>query len=221
MIAAHVSDTHGQFPLVPLEAEVIIHSGDMLPNTSYGNVEVEIPFQISWINKNITKYKEWVAGRFLIFSSGNHDYVDPVPILRSHGIDAVNIDMRHFEHEGLVFYGFPWIPHIQGMWNFECDNEVMERRIRRLRDDLASRPVDVLVAHAPPFGCRDFYEGFHVGNRHLKDLLRTGLSSRKIHTPSWVFSGHIHEDNGYDKFDNVEISNAATTVRLIEFGAKT
>ena len=92
MLLCHVSDTHGFFPDLPPEAEVIVHSGDGMPNSSRGNLKVEPRFQSEWVRKNVETYKKWLGGRPLIYLEGNHCFIDPISILREAGIDAVSDD---------------------------------------------------------------------------------------------------------------------------------
>jgi Icc-related predicted phosphoesterase len=216
MIVAHVSDTHGQFPLIPKCAEVVVHSGDMLPNMSRGNLDIEIPFQTSWVSRNVEKYRKWLGDRPMIASLGNHDFIDPVVILRKAGMKTVNIDLRHYTYNDVTFYGFPFIPYIKGEWHLECRPEDMLRHIRRLADEFATKPINVLVAHCPPRGVRDCYEGEHVGNHPLLDFITYGLDAKGLTPPRWIFSGHIHQDNGRGDCGDIKVSNAATVVRLIE-----
>lgn len=212
MKICHTSDTHGTFPSLAADCTVVVHSGDMLPNMSRGLVDVEVKFQTAWVEKNIEQYKSWLGDRTLLFSSGNHDFIDPTVILRRFGLKAINLDLRHFEHAGITFLGFPFVPYIRGEWNFECDSDVMSRRIRRLKDFLLEKRVDVLVAHCPPRGCLDIVENIREGNNQLTWLLDYGLEDDK-YIPAWILSGHFHECVGEAETDFYKVSNAACVVR--------
>lgn len=220
---AHVSDSHSTHPFLPKDAELIIHSGDWLPNVSRGNMEREIPFQKHWVKQYIPKIKRWLDDRPLIFSSGNHEFIDPVLILQEHGIEAYNINSTTFEYNGFVFYGFPFIPYIAGEWSGECTVPMMLNEVRTLKDAILNsnyvkNPIDVLVAHCPPYGVLD--EGYgkeSIGNRQMVDLFNYGFEeSEKVILPRYYLTGHCHDSGGQvetiSEWQDMIISNAATTV---------
>lgn len=235
MLIAHVSDSHSRLVPIPEQAEIIVHSGDFLPNSmrdfydDSAKISIEQNFQRKWVEKSIDALKEWIGPRKFIFSSGNHDFCDPTRIMREAGIDAINIDGRVVEYEGLTLYGFPFIPWIGGEWNFECEPETMRRRIRMLDDVLKENTIDILVAHCPPYGiqdCRivtrliDDSIGFtdqKCGNIQLTDLL---MYMEEKHLPRYVFSGHLHPHYGITSEMGITFSNAATTINLIEVEKK-
>lgn len=225
----HISDNHSRFPHLR-DCDVVIHSGDFLPNASRGRLDIEIPFQTEWIRKNEKILKFWLQGKKFIFCSGNHDFIDPIPLLIEMGIDAVNITNAHHEHLGVRYYGFPFIPILDREWNYERDVQEMGREIRRLKDELA-KGVDVLVCHAPPHGILDsnFYVpigrnreelvdyGDRCGNSLLTNLLSYDLPNMPFHDrPQYLLCGHIHEHNGVVETLGLTISNAATTAHVIE-----
>src|ERR1035437_9703982 len=106
---AHVSDTHGQsWPEIPDECDMVIHSGDGMPNASRGNVEIEIPFQTKWVKNNVENYRKWLKGKPLLYCQGNHCFINPCPILNENGIETIDLTNKIGLYKGIVFYGFPF-----------------------------------------------------------------------------------------------------------------
>jgi Icc-related predicted phosphoesterase len=225
---SHCSDNHGHLtPLSPL-ASLIVCSGDFLPNEAKGPSEVafkrEVEYQEFWVRQNISDIAEWLSGRPLLFSSGNHDFIDPCPILREFGLDAINIDNKIVEHSGRRFYGFPFVPWIQGRWNFELVIKDMVSKVEEMGKVCNEGRVDILVAHCPPYGILDeltgFYWGTHGGNTSLANLINYQWM------PEFILSGHFHDAAGirlltraHSQIDiqmNCIVSNAATKVHTFE-----
>lgn len=226
-IATHVSDTHGRFPILPENKNVVIHSGDMLPNATRGET-TEPAYQQQWVRDHIDDYRQWLDGRKLIYCAGNHDFTDPIEILIDNGIDAVNITNKLHTHEGVTLYGFPYIPEIVREWKYEANPYEMQQRIRKLKDVIEQHNVDVLVTHCPPYGLLDSnfvirYDdsiissyGQHCGNRHLSDYLSYGIENIPLHKrPRYLLCGHVHEHYGFEEALDLTISNAATRVHTI------
>lgn len=234
MLVAHVSDTHSTFPTIPQEAEIIVHSGDLLPNKTRGIREVEERYQTEWVINNLSLFKEWIKNKRFFFSAGNHDYIDLCKILRKENILATDITNCIHEYKGIKFYGFPYIPWIDGEWNYECRSQEMQEKVKKLRSTLY-KGVDVLVCHCPPYGIldsnfviRDYAEDSletlfipdwaeHIGNIHLTNLISYDIEDLpKDLWPKYLFCGHCHEHWGYDDLYGIKVSNAATKVNLIE-----
>lgn len=225
----HVSDNHSTFPNLPKGGELVVCSGDFLPNATRGDREIEEPYQIDWLKKRLLTVKEWVGDRKFLFCSGNHDFIDPCELMQSVGIDTVNITNAHYEHKGVKFYGFPYIPWICGEWNNECRAPEMSIKINELKYALTSG-VDVLVTHSPPHGVLDANATQRIGrtvlpapwaefcgNTFLTNLLSYGVESiPKNIRPKYLLCGHIHESNGWADVFGLTISQAATTVHTVE-----
>ena len=217
MKIAHVSDTHGQlWPEIPDECDFVVHSGDGIPNASRGNLQIEIPFQTKWITDNIENYRKWLKGKTLLYCQGNHCFIDACEVLNHHNIPAIDLTNKVIEHQGIIFYGFPYINYIAGEWNHErllqdLNNEMqyMKERIKE-----AGLGLDILVAHAPPWGICDTYAGMHLGN----SLLTNEITYQQLDPmPKHIFCGHIHEAGGFGELFDVKISQAATLVHVIEY----
>lgn len=226
MKIAHVSDNHSTFPIIPNEADIIVHSGDWLPNISRGRLDIEPRHQEAWIKQNIEKIKNWIGKKPFLFSPGNHDFFPPCGLLRQHGIEAYDITDRVFQYAGKRFFGFPYISYIAGEWAYESQPDEMARHIRRLKDYFIDDGIDILVAHEPPYGVLDCliaarnssgvvtYCEQHRGNRQLSNLFSYVLDEDKF--PSHILSGHYHGHYGISEEWGITISNAATTVNLLE-----
>jgi Icc-related predicted phosphoesterase len=200
---------------VEQDFDVMVHSGDLLPNWSRGIWTIEKSHQPQWLLEN-TKFMwhNWVGhGQPLLLCSGNHDFIDPVPIMRDSGIDAHNINGRPYTHEGIRFYGFPWVPAWTHEWNFEIDPKEMSEHVGRLREHLEQGLVDVIVAHSPIYGMldRNAY-GERCGNKHMKEMLR----ALTVPLPKAYLHGHIHEaGGGVNTYRGMTIMNNALTNRTL------
>lgn len=215
MLTSHVSDTHGYFPDLHKEAEIIIHSGDLCPNKTRGNRSIEIPYQSEWVKGNAKTFKDWIGDRPFLLSYGNHDFSPYIcRILQLEGINAINITNTKVTLNGVRYFGFPHIPYIEGEWNCESTVPQMQKEIRRLKDELESG-IDILVAHSPIAGILDLNSDYErCGNRQMADLFNYMLDDK--FWPKAYLCGHIHQDHGISSLGDMIISNAATTVNLIE-----
>ena len=78
MKIAHFSDIHGHLDKIFAQdlagVDVVVNSGDFMPNVSRGETEKEIPFQAKWFEKHIRKIVDWLDGRPFVSVMGNHDY---------------------------------------------------------------------------------------------------------------------------------------------------
>jgi Icc-related predicted phosphoesterase len=217
----HVSDNHGYFPELQGEFDVVIHSGDLFPNHSFGPkrhwsiMEMEKAFQTDWINNRAETIKEWVKEKPFLFCSGNHDFVDPCPTLNEAGLTAINLNDKVTEFEGLTLYGFPWVPFIEGGWNFELMDVEMRVEIDRMFEKLLhrnSRP-DILVTHSPPYGKLDLCRpAGRLGNQFLANAISYSFEQ----LPKLLLCGHIHSGYGIDQIDDCTVSNGAIGDLLVQ-----
>lgn len=211
----HVSDTHGYFPTLPTEGKIVIHSGDLCPNKTRGHRETEVKYQSEWVKKNALTFKDWIGDRPFLFCMGNHDFTPYVcRILREVGIDAVDITSTRYVRDGVRYYGFPFIPYIEGEWNGEMFPSQMQREVDHLQEEL-EKGVDILVAHAPIANILDC-EGVneHWGISHMANMFSYKLDEKNW--PKAYLCGHVHGNHGTTHLDKMLISNAATTVHLVE-----
>lgn len=207
----HVSDTHGCMPVLSTAGDVIVHSGDMMPNKSFANKPIEHAFQRMWTEDNAAKLASWIGKRPFLYTPGNHDYYDPCPLLREAGVDAHLLCDSGMSLEGVAFWGFPWTNMFWG-WNWMCEKPEMFRRVGGLVDQLEANKVDVLISHGPMFGVLDRNSD---GTRCGSEELRRGLQ-RVSRPPKLVLHGHIHEAAGLQGWSRgVIVSNAACTQRVV------
>lgn len=202
----HISDTHKTFPRLPKLAkeDIVVHSGDMFS---------EQECQEDWLRSNLNRFYSWLNPAKFVFSAGNHDRIDPISLLQSIGLEAYNITNQHLILNGIHFYGFPFIKYINGEWNYEKDSYQMFEEVEKLKIEL-NKGIQVLVAHAPPDGILDQdIAGNHHGNPSLANLLlyHDGI------LPKYILAGHLHPSYGFAEVCGVKISNAATTVNVINY----
>ncbi len=217
----HVSDTHSAFIILPKEWDFMIHSGDFLPNfhfdigTGRRNLSLEIEAQEQWVEENVDIFKWWLQDRPFLFSAGNHDFIDPCPILQAHGINAISLTNQFVTFEGLTFYGYPYVPALPGrwagFWNYECSAEGLKNTL----DDMikvTGSSFDILVAHAPPFGILDMtHSREHIGNTALINYL-----DYDVLNVNYILSGHVHESAGRVKYNNTVINQSACRASIVE-----
>ena len=213
----HCSDWHGQLSIDSEDCDIIICSGDLLPNKSRGKLEIEVPFQTDWVNKNIDKFVALIGSKRFLFCSGNHDFIDPCPILKNAGLNAININDSFVEIEDIKFFGFPWVPFIANEWNFELLDADLGLKTQSILGSIISQ-IDVLVCHCPPYGFRDSEGGRMFGNSYLSSLLYYGCEK----WPRLILTGHLHGGFGTVEMPNGEtrgqciVSNAACGVIKLE-----
>jgi Icc-related predicted phosphoesterase len=221
MRLCHVSDTHGKFPRLYGRYDAVIHTGDLLPNSHHvftGNRNLEMAFQLQWIRDNINEFKSWLGGHPLLYVPGNHDFIDSNLLefeLRSVGLEVFNLTDKVLTFQGVNFYGFPYVPSINGMWNYERELPEMQKEVDKMVLELNKTYVDVLACHAPPYKQLDLTMGNEVvGCQVMATALDYKINKDML--PSYFLCGHIHEANGMSVRNGMMVSNAATTRHIIE-----
>ncbi len=238
MIICHSSDQHGFqykvdgevvsiFPDIKEEFDVFVCSGDMLPNLVWGCnnkpdlLPYEIKYQENWCRKYAEDINKWSHNKPFLFSSGNHDFINPCKILKEHGVNAIDLDNKVVEFMDYSWYGFPYVPFFGDNWNHERNAQDMftecNRMLNRLKNSGKENKLDILVAHAPLMGLLDLAGREHIGNAQLLNT----LMYRMKNLSQLYLCGHCHQNGGeivwLDNDDGAEmlISNAATTYRII------
>jgi Icc-related predicted phosphoesterase len=228
----HVSDTHGYFPELPGEFDAVVCSGDFFPyneSNSFGRRAIELEpnrtvakrkaeqeFQKGWLFNRIDTFREWVEGKPVVWSSGNHDFFNPCRMLNDHGIEAIDLDNNVVEYKDYVWYGFPYVTMIRNCWNHERDNSDLKREVeifvQRLKEHGKLDKLDILVAHCPPNNVLDSVggvEGYgdrrNIGNKFMHSALFYQLQRQ----PKLYLCGHAHPSNGLEKMGEITVSNAA------------
>ena len=202
MRAVHVSDTHGTFPKLPKDADLVLHTGDFCPNFVVLDRRVEAEQQEHWLRRKRFTIAKWLDGRPLIVVQGNHDFTQIT------GPNVKDITRGTHELQGLKFFGFPWVcPDRYSQWNWVTSEAGITLATSEIPDG-----TDVLMCHSPPYGCLDMCPGGNIGNPAL--LLRlAGMNN----PPKWLLCGHVHESGGgVTRVGSTTIVNSATTMRVIE-----
>ncbi len=216
----HVSDTHGFFPKLLGKFDMVVHSGDFFPNSQFvwSNKVREMEFQYQWLESKIPVMKEWLQNHPFLFTLGNHDFLSAefmAQILNAAGIKSFCLHDKITNLDGINFYGFPYIPNINGVWNYERSLDQMVPHIDLLSETLNQTYVDVLVSHPPPYKCLDLSNGNEfLGSTALSNALDFKIAQEML--PSVIMFGHIHEAQGVSMRNGMLCSNAATTQRIIE-----
>ena len=162
--------------------------------------------------------KQQLQGHPYLFILGNHDFVDPQwmeSFLQSEGIDAHNLTDQVVTFQGVNFYGFPYVPAINGMWNYEREIPEMQKQIEPLVEALNKNYVDVLACHAPIYKVLDLSMGNEIlGSTVIAEALDYKIA--RDMQPAYYCHGHIHEAAGISIRNHMLVSNAATTHLIIE-----
>ena len=217
----HVSDTHGKFPRLYGRYDAVIHTGDLFPNSHHcfnGNKNQEMSFQLKWLRENMGEIKGWLQGHPFLYVPGNHDFLNSSLMefeMRSVGLEAFDLTDKMLMFRGVNFYGFPYVPHISGMWNYERELPEMTKEVDKMVDVINNNYVDVLACHGPPYKMLDLTMGNEiVGNQAMNTALDYKIKKEML--PSYYLCGHIHEANGISERNGMVVSNAATTRHIIE-----
>lgn len=212
----HVSDTHGTFPRLLGTFDCVVHTGDMSPNFQMDSHEATK--QMYWWEEKVEIIKRWLNGRPWLFTLGNHDFMNGYwleAMLLSHGINAKCLHDQVHCHEGVNFYGFPYIPPIDGRWAYESTVSEMATHLDTMGQFLNAGYVDVIAAHAPPGGYLDLsFSNQRWGNSQMNSFLDYTLAKEMI--PAYYLCGHIHEAHGLMMRGDMLISNAAVTHHVLE-----
>jgi len=178
-------------------------------------------FQLQWLRDNKDNIKQWLNSHELIYVPGNHDFLHPDLMeheLQQAGIQAYGVADRLLTREGITYYGFPYVPTIDGSWNYERDLPEMQKEVDKMVETLNKTKVDILCCHAPPHGVLDLSYGNEVlGSTVIANALDYKIAPDML--PDYYLCGHIHEANGLCMRNGVLVSNAATTYQVIEVGS--
>jgi Icc-related predicted phosphoesterase len=225
----HFSDSHGRVP-APGEGvsyDLVVCSGDLGPDRYTRkeermrlNLPICLPaspaYQERWYRQSIGKFQTLIGSRPFLHCPGNHDFFDPVPVLREAGIDAHNLTDRVVEACGIRFYGFPYVPWCGGAYNFELNKTAMEMKVEELVQLIHADAFDVLVAHCPPWQVLDkAKDGQQYGNPFMLRALVELAQNAPEKLPKSYLCGHVHAGFGDGDFKGMYVSNAATRWRLI------
>jgi len=220
----HVSDNHGILRPLYGNYNLIVHSGDFFPDPPGKPIfKKEIgKWQLEWLEDNIEDFIKWVGNNPFLFTLGNHDHADPNEVeslLKSYGITAFCLHDIIFKFKDIVFYGFPYVPYINGQFAYELNSTDMLKAVKYMVDKINNAPysnlVNVLVCHCPPFKILDLsYSKANLGNTAMLDAINLNIKSNRL--PEYYLTGHVHNSAGIIYKNNILFSNAATTRHIIE-----
>lgn len=220
----HTSDLHGFLPDFKGNFDIIINSGDWLPDfPDYlwcGNKIKSAEAQAEWLHLNANYIKDWIQDKPYFFIGGNHDLLSAdkmEEILRQNKIDAYNLEDKIVSYHNINLYGFPYVPYINGLFNYECNLPEMKQHTAEMTQVLNNTYVDILVTHAPPYQILDtMHDGQSIGNRCLNNMLDYQLSEKMI--PRMVLFGHCHECGSEQQtLNNILFINSACTQTSIQY----
>lgn len=210
MLIGHASDLHGNLSNLINSDEtpdVWILSGDILPNMSRGNVDIEVPFQSEWLQERASVLADRFGDTPVLVVNGNHDFIDVVAVLRDAGVNAIEVTPNGVEVLGLRFAGFREVPYMMGEWAGEC------RDFSDLVDRTFASNPDIIITHAPASGILDDDHGCGHGDG-IRDL--TNAFAYRPHNVRAHFFGHIHAQGGKDVEEmGVHFFNGAHAVRFV------
>ena len=189
-----ISDTHSmQDKLGHLSGDVLIHCGDMFNMFSENDDDFE-------------RMDDWFAGQdfdLILCIGGNHDY----ELQKRAGYvdqpfrNAVYLEGRSYEFEGVTFFGAPWVPDLYGQAFYTEDKELAGKWA-----DIP-RNVDVLITHTPPLGVLDVSSsGLVLGCQYLRKVVEQ--VKPKVHC-----FGHVHGSSGVYDGEITTFVNAALAGR--------
>jgi Icc-related predicted phosphoesterase len=194
-----ISDTHGQLPPIPQDADLILHAGDIAPDFGeFGQrgIDKHGVAQAEWLD---TTFRAWLetAPCPVVSIAGNHDFVfEHIGLVPD--LPWTYLQDQETTAAGLRIWGTPWVPGLP-FWAFYGSDVALEARASIIPPGL-----DVLLSHGPPYRAADFIpggtgkqvskygnrDGMHVGDKALRERINEVQ-------PRLTVCGHIHEARGY------------------------
>lgn len=188
-----ISDTHMKHKFVvlkPIEADVIIHCGDMTGNGGSGAIQ---------------QFMEWFGGleqfKHKICIAGNHDWMFEKTNLLARELVPDNVIYLEDEEvviDGIKFYGTPVQKHFCN-WAFNRSEAKMAQHWAGIPDD-----TDVVITHSPPYSIFDNVP--MSGNQGSPSLYKEMVERVK---PKIHCFGHIHEGYGSKLIEGTRFINAS------------
>ncbi len=186
-----ISDTHDQHEkLGALSGDVLIHCGDMFTLANPCNDAVE-------------KLDDWFSMQnfdVILCTGGNHDIALESRLLETDQPfdNAIYLQDESYCHNGVVFYGSPWVPELSSHAFYKNSAQRAERW------SMIPDTTDVLITHTPPAGVLDVSSwGWSLGCKPLAQNL--ARISPRLHC-----FGHVHASSGSIKRDGIQFVNAAS-----------
>ena len=192
-----ISDTHNRHAQVPQgEGDLLLHAGDL----TSGGTPAEAQLVLDWLATQKKYYKH------VIFTAGNHDYFFQwenslaEEMARERGI--VYLQQKEVVVEGLNIWGSPVTPNY-GSMAFNADRGHNIRRIW----EMIPMDVNILLTHSPPMYMHDKVQEQDGRMRYSGcEDLANHVQHRK---PVLHCFGHIHNQYGFTKFNDITFVNAS------------
>lgn len=197
-----ISDTHCRHRELNIpDGDILIHAGDITNRGEYGTLE---------------DFNDWLAGlphKHKVIIPGNHDYCfekDPAwssAIMTNCFVllhETISLAMGKGEDDIKIF-GSPYSAWFFD-WAFNLPPANTPENIAEIRGKWAQIPpdVDIIVTHGPPRGIMDWVvRDENVGCPYLLDkIIRV--------SPKLAVFGHIHEQHGEMKHNDIHYVNASS-----------
>lgn len=194
-----LSDTHSNHrnfeQLLPSDADMIIHAGDLTRNGSV----VGIQDFINWFAGLPYKYK--------IFVAGNHDFaLQEEKSLIKFPDNVIYLENSSITVEGIKIWGSP-ICSSDPDWAFNFNDADREVIYKKIPDD-----TNILISHNPPYNVMDkiSMKNRHIGCKLLAQKIKT------IHL-DYVIFGHVHEGAGMVRKGTTTYINTACQLNTFEY----
>lgn len=200
------SDLHGWLNFQVPRCDVLVIAGDLAPDAPNGlwqDPYFSKLFQDQWLADEYFQWEQSINADRIVFVPGNHDRFGAFPTtFRTEFLIDAGVTIQD-----MSFWFSPWVPQINGMWNYELDP------VRRAdRFNLIPEHVDVLVTHAPAKWCLDStYSKENAGCAILTEQV-------KLKGPRYHLFGHIHEGQRYGREKN--LFGRTTSINCARFLAK-
>jgi Icc-related predicted phosphoesterase len=187
-----LSDTHGFHDQITIPSgDVLVYAGDF--GVTY---ESRLKQLVKWFAKQPHPIK--------LFVPGNHDTLFETEWDNSREkLAEVGVDTlmnSGLTVDGTHFWGYPFVPPINGMWAFERDAD-----FRRYASGKIPPTVDVLISHSPVYMTLDLA---NTGYRYGCPILEKKVLKVK---PRVFICGHIHEAYGYKQEFHTDYFNVSMT----------
>lgn len=202
-----ISDTHNKhmFLDVPLDVDMVVHSGDMSSNKAPAVNNNEVRDFLEW-------YKSLTHIKYRVLVAGNHDTsIEQGLVTRG----DIHESITYLEHEyaevgGLKIFGSPYQPKFGTDWAFNVPRGMLKPYWDDIPDGL-----DILITHGPPKGILDLTQydtrsgadGQSFFQCGCKDLLRAVVDKK----PRYHVFGHIHPEENCPNSAVINVQHCDTT----------
>jgi len=187
-----IADTHtfqDDLRVLP-DGDVLVHAGDLCRG---GRLD-ELRIIAAWLKALPHSHKIVVAG--------NHDWCfvrEPEAALELLGDTIIYLQDSGVVIDSVRFWGSPWQPAFND-WAFNLPRgEALASKWAMIPDE-----TDILITHGPPLGLGDDYGD--AERQGCSDLL---AAVRRVHPLLHLF-GHIHQDGGFWRQEDVCFANVTT-----------